>query len=136
MARDPAKKKRIRERAVQRRQRREKARARTSTAQATRRQQAAIDQRERQGERAAAHPLKYITKYENGQTVLGQPMPADFLVERIKTFGWRESLLRLAHLASIVANDELGPKSPRACAVTAEGIRSLTASTPGAKEML
>ena len=135
MARDKSKKRRH-ERAAQRRQQRAKERERETAKDAGRRQQAAMAQRDRQRERAAAHPLKYITKYENGETVLGQPMPAAFLVDRIKTFGWKESLLRLAHIAAIVANDDLGPNSPRACALTADGIRSLTASTPAAQAML
>lgn len=134
MGRD--KSKRRHERATQRRQQRKKEREREAGKDAARRQQAAMAQRDRQRGRAAAHPLKYITKYENGETVLGQPMPASFLVDRIKTFGWRESLLRLAHLASIVANDELGPNSPRACALTTDGIKSLTGSTPAARTML
>lgn len=138
MARDPSKKKRLRERATQRRQRHERERDRDTRKQAAHRQQVLLTQRDCRRERAAAHPLKYISKYENGSTVLGAPMPAAFLVERIKTFGWRESLLRLAHLAAIVANDpeELGANSPRACAVTAAGIRSLTGSAPGAQAML
>ncbi len=136
MARNTSKKKRLHERAAQRRQSREKERDREARKQAAHRQQVSLKQRDRQRERAAAHPLKYMNKYENGATVLGEPMPAAFLVDRIKTFGWRESMLRLAHLASIVANDDLGPNSPRACAVTAAGIRSLTGSTPATHAML
>ena len=103
---------------------------------AARRQQATLKQRQLASERAAAHPLNYITPYENGSTVLGEPMPAEFLVERVKTYGWRESLIRLAHVASIVANDPLGPHSPRACALTADGLRSITANKPAAQAML
>jgi hypothetical protein len=94
------------------------------------------EQRDRLRERAEAHPLKYIAHYENGATVFGQAMPAKFLVERIKTYGWRESMIRLAHLAAIVANDPDGPDSARACALTADGINSITASEPRAQEML
>jgi hypothetical protein len=63
-------------------------------------------------------------------------MPVDFLVDRIASCGWRESLLRLAHVAAIVANDQAGPNSHRACALTTAGIQAITAATPAAQAML
>ncbi len=81
MARDPSKKKRLHDRAAQRRQSREKERDREVRRQAAHRQQVSLKQRDLQRERAAAHPMKYMNMYENGATVLGEPMPASFLVD-------------------------------------------------------
>src|SRR5262249_11265274 len=61
---------------------------------------------------------------------------ADLLVDRIKTFDWREAFIRLGHLASVLANDEAGTKSGRALRLTAQGINALTASTPRDRALL
>lgn len=84
----------------------------------------------------ASNPLAFNSPYENGKTVFGAPVPADLLVERIKTFDWREAFIRLGHLASVLANDEAGPESERAVRLTAKGINALTASTPQDRALL
>ena len=84
----------------------------------------------------ASNPLAFNGPYENGKTVFGEPVPADLLVDHIKTFDWRESFIRLGHLASVLANDEAGAESERAVRLTAQGINALTASTPQDRALL
>jgi len=84
----------------------------------------------------ASNPLAFNAPYENGKTVFGESVPADFLVERIKSFDWREAFIRLGHLASVLANDEAGPLSERALRLTAEGINALSASNPRDRALL
>jgi hypothetical protein len=84
----------------------------------------------------ASNPLAFNTPYQTGKTVFGAAMSPEFLVDRIKSFDWRESFIRLAHLSSVLANDESGPMSKRALSLTSEGLGSLTASTPEARAML
>jgi len=84
----------------------------------------------------ASNPLAFNSPYESGTTVFGEPVPADLLVERIKTFDWRESTIRLGHLASVLANDEAGAESERGLRLTAQGINGLTASTPRDRALL
>jgi hypothetical protein len=84
----------------------------------------------------ASNPLSFNAPYQTGKTVFGEAMSPEFLVERIKTFDWRESLIRLGHLSAVLANDESGPMSTRALTLTSDGLRSLTASTPEARAML
>lgn len=85
---------------------------------------------------SASEPVKFSAPYQSGQTVFGEAVSADFLVERIKKFDWRSSLVRLAHLASIVANDEAGPSCKRALILTNNALDQLTASEPRARAML
>ena len=65
--------------------------------------------------RQASDPLAFNSPYENGKTVFGEPVPADLLVDRIKTFDWRDSLVRLAQLAAVLPETVLSSmSSPRA----------------------
>jgi hypothetical protein len=84
----------------------------------------------------ASNPLAFNSPYENGRTVFGEAVPADLLVDRIKTFNWREALIRLGHLASVLANDDAGLRAERAVRLTAAGINALTAFTPQARALL
>lgn len=84
----------------------------------------------------ASNPLSFNLPYQTGKTVFGEAMSAEFLVERIKSFDWKESFIRLAHLSAVLANDESGPTSKRALTLTSEGLNTLTASTPDARKML
>ena len=81
-------------------------------------------------------PLPFVDAYANSLSVFGEQMPPAFLVDRIKSCDWRESFVRLSHLAAILANDPLGPKSPRALQLGKRGLASLTAHTADAQEML
>ena len=80
--------------------------------------------------------MAYTFAYETGSSVFGQKMPSEWLIERIGSFDWRGSLIRLSHLAAIVGNDDDGPRSQRACRLTTEGIGSLTASTEPSRRLL
>ncbi len=84
----------------------------------------------------AGHPLKNIAVYSTGETYFGEAISPEFLVARIASYEWRESLIALARLAAIVANDEAGALSPEALRLTREGLHGLTASTPAAHAML
>jgi hypothetical protein len=65
--------------------------------------------------------MAHIKRVESAASVLGRRVSAAELIARVKTFSWKESLIRLSHLAALVANSPDGPCSPvvRACTVNA-----------------
>jgi hypothetical protein len=77
-----------------------------------------------------------MAPYQNGEAVFGEKVPVDFLIDRIKQCEWRTSLVRLARISAILANDEAGPTSRRALHLTKTAINQLTASTPEGQAML
>jgi hypothetical protein len=81
-------------------------------------------------------PVPFVDAYANSLTVFGAQMPPALLVDRIKSCDWRESFVRLSHVAAVLANDPRGPKSPRALQLGKNGLASLTAHTADAQAML
>jgi hypothetical protein len=68
----------------------------------------------RRRDRAAAEardPLGAVSRYADALTVFGQEITPSEVIDRIKSFDWRNSFVRLAHLAAAVARDPAGPKS-------------------------
>lgn len=87
-------------------------------------------------ERAPNDPMAFAGHYENASRVFGaQPSPF-WLVDRVKTFDWRASFGRLAHLSAIIGNDEDGVRASRPVKMMLDGLRSLTSSVPSTKQML
>src|SRR3954463_5775632 len=84
----------------------------------------------------AANPLSFHSLYLTGKLVFGVSMTAAGLIERIKGYSWRESLIRLARLAAIVANDEAGPMSVNALRLTTNAFARLSSSDPATAAML
>src|SRR5262245_54808097 len=59
----------------------------------------------------ARNPLSTARRYVDCKTVFGGALPPSEMVERIKTWDWRNSFARLGALASSVVNDHSGPSS-------------------------
>lgn len=80
--------------------------------------------------------MAYMNPYATALTVFGEQADPRWLVERIGSYDWRESMLRLAELAAMVANDPGGPASQRVCRMLNDGLMKSTASTPAAARVL
>jgi hypothetical protein len=81
------------------------------------------------------NPLAHVTYYEDAGRVFGATLDPRELIARIQTFDWRASLIKLAQIASVAANDD-DPKAGRAQKMMVDGILSLKASTPEAAPLV
>jgi hypothetical protein len=82
------------------------------------------------------HPLRFMAPYQSGRSVFGVPIPAEVLIARIQRCDWRESLVRIANLAALVANDENGAVQTRSLQLTQASLLNVTKDLPGAQAML
>jgi hypothetical protein len=53
-------------------------------------------------QKATPPVMTFIGMFLSAKEVFGQEMPADFLIERIRSYGWKGSISRLAQLAAYV----------------------------------
>lgn len=79
----------------------------------------------------ARNPLGAVTRYADALTVFGKEITPSEIVDRIKTFNWRDSLVRLAHLAAWVAHDPAGPMSAKVQRWARDALGTLTGSSNG-----
>ena len=70
-----------------------------------------------------------IRRFEDGAEVAGLAMPVDELLPRIRSYSWKESLIRLADLAGVVAN--AGADSEAVRSRTIDPLLKLTGSSTG-----
>jgi len=78
------------------------------------------------------NPLSAAKRYVDSATVFGGPITPSALVDRIKTFNWRDSFVRLGQLAADVAHDKSGPRSKKVQAWAREQILEMTGIDPRA----
>src|SRR5690349_3752332 len=84
--------------------------------------------RERRKKRAtmeANNPMSHAHAYGAASLVLGEVLDPAAIVERLQRFDWKLSFVRVAYLASMIANDPNGPRSPRARDVTVGSLTRL-----------
>jgi hypothetical protein len=84
--------------------------------------------REQRAVATAMNPLSSVGRFADAQTVFGRRMPPHELIDRIKTFDWRDSFFRLAHIAASLARDKSGPLSPQLQRWARVSISQLTGS--------
>ena len=72
------------------------------------------------------NPLSAVGRFADARTVFGRAMTAEELVSRIRTFDWRDSFVRLAHLAAAVSRNRAGPRSREADLWARTALRGLT----------
>lgn len=82
------------------------------------------------------HPLRFMAPYQSGRSVFGEPIPAEVLIDRIRRCDWKESLVRIAKLAALVANGEGGAVQERSLQLTKASLAILTSDSPEARAML
>jgi hypothetical protein len=78
------------------------------------------------------NPLSAASRYVDVRTICGGPITPGALVDRIKTFNWRDSFVRLGQLAADVAHDNSGPRSKKVQSWARQQILAMTGSNPSA----
>lgn len=81
-------------------------------------------------------PAAFYDTYETASSVYGERIPAEHLVERIQSYEWRESFIRLSALAAEIGNDADGPRSISVCRRLTKAILASTASSAAAQRYL
>lgn len=82
------------------------------------------------------HPLRFVTPYQSGQSVFGARVPAEVLIDRVRRCDWRASLVQIAKLSAIVANDESGAVQKRTLRLTKASLETLTIDLPEVHAMV
>jgi hypothetical protein len=72
--------------------------------------------------------LAYALAYETSERIFGATLPAHELIERVRAYDWRESLIRLADLASIASHARAPGNSERIRKRTIDPLTALTGS--------
>lgn len=80
---------------------------------------------------ASRASMAYVRPYETAERIFGASLSASDLTERVRPYSWRESLLRLADLASVVANTPGHADSERVRKLTIDPLAKLTGSAQG-----
>lgn len=79
----------------------------------------------------ARNPLGAVARYADTATVFGRAITADEIIDRFRFYNWRDSLVRLAHVAATVAHDPAGPKSPIVQRWARDAIGTLNGTSTG-----
>lgn len=58
-------------------------------------------------------PIAYIGMFLSSAEVFGQAMPADFLIGRVRSYGWKPSVTRLAEMAAYIEHPGRTPEEVR-----------------------
>ncbi len=84
-------------------------------------------QRRRERELAQQNnPLQHSMPYAAASHIFGRAMPAQFVIDELAKYGWRESFFRLGFLGSAIANDPQGPGSARIRHLTIGALASIS----------
>jgi hypothetical protein len=70
--------------------------------------------------------LAYAQPYETSERIFGVTLPAKELIDRVRSYDWRESLIRLADLASIASHARVDGNSERIRQRTIDSHTTLT----------
>jgi hypothetical protein len=76
-----------------------------------------------------------VKRVENGASIFGSEIPAADLIARVRTYSWKESLIRLSHLAAIVANSSGGPSSVAVRSRTVDALLDATGYPPSVQRI-
>lgn len=72
-----------------------------------------------------------LRRFENATEVAGLAMPVNQLLPRVRSYSWKESFVRLADLAAVVANADGGVDSEVVRNRTVDALMKLTGSSAG-----